>query len=83
MIALCNLERAIVPESRAERNLSLIAAECVDQDALNAKHAGASVDFGTVAPAFGQAGGGVEAYFVNAVPNAMVPPAPVTKLPDE
>lgn len=45
--------------------------------------AGTSVDFGTVAPAFGQAGGGVEAYFANAVPNAMVPSAPVTKLPDE
>ena len=42
-----------------------------------------SVDFGTVAPAFGQAGGGVEAYFANAVANAKVPPAPVTKLPDE
>ena len=45
--------------------------------------AGTSVDFGTVAPAFGQAGGGVEAYFANAVPNAQVPPAPVTKQPDE
>jgi hypothetical protein len=44
---------------------------------------GTSVDFGTVAPAFGQAGGGVEAYFANAVPNAMAPPAPFTKLPDE
>jgi hypothetical protein len=45
--------------------------------------AGTSVDFGTVAPAFGQAGGGVEAYFTNAVPNAKSPPAPVAKLPDE
>jgi hypothetical protein len=45
--------------------------------------AGTSVDFGTVAPAFGQAGGGVEAYFANAVPNAMASPAPVTQLPDE
>jgi hypothetical protein len=43
---------------------------------------GTSVDFGTVAPAFGQAGGGVEAYFANAVQNAATP-APVTKLPDE
>ena len=42
-----------------------------------------SVDFGTVAPAFGQAGGGVEAYFANAVTNAQVPPTPVTNLPDE
>jgi len=45
--------------------------------------AGTSVDFGTVAPAFGQAGGGVEAYFANAIPNARIPPVPVTKLPDE
>ena len=42
-----------------------------------------SVDFGTVAPAFGQAGGGVEAYFANAVTNAIVPPAPTATLPDE
>jgi hypothetical protein len=45
--------------------------------------AGTLVDLGTVAPAFGQSGGGVEAYFANAVPNAVAPPAPVTKLPDE
>ena len=45
--------------------------------------AGTSVDFGTVAPAFGQAGGGVEAYFKNAVTNAQVPPTPASKLPDE
>ena len=45
--------------------------------------AGTSVDFGTVAPAFGQAGGGVEAYFAHAVPNAKSPPAPVAMLPDE
>jgi hypothetical protein len=44
---------------------------------------GTLVDFGTVAPAFGQAGGGVEAYFANAVTNATVSPAHVTKLPDE
>jgi hypothetical protein len=42
-----------------------------------------SVDFGTVAPSFGQAGGGVEAYFANAVTNAKVPPTPVVKQPDE
>lgn len=42
-----------------------------------------AVDFGTVAPAYGQAGGGVEAYFANAVANAKVSPAPVTTLPDE
>jgi len=45
--------------------------------------AGTSVDFGTVAPAFGQAGGGVEAYFANAVVNANVPPALHKPLPDE
>ncbi len=45
--------------------------------------AGTSVDFGTVAPAFGQAGGGVEAYLKNAVTNAQVPPTPASKLPDE
>jgi hypothetical protein len=44
---------------------------------------GTSVDFGTVAPAFGQAGGGVEAYFANAVTNAKVPHAPIVRLPDE
>jgi hypothetical protein len=40
------------------------------------------VDFGTVAPAFEQAGGGVEAYFANAVTNGMVPLAPVVKVSD-
>lgn len=44
---------------------------------------GAKVVFGTVAPAFGQAGRGVEAYFANAVINAKVPPTPVSQLPDE
>jgi hypothetical protein len=44
---------------------------------------GTVVDFGTVAPAFGQAGGGVETYFANAVSNAKVPMTPVAKLPDE
>ena len=45
--------------------------------------AGTAVDFGTAAPAFGQAGGGVEAYFKNAVTNARVPPTPASRLPDE
>jgi hypothetical protein len=45
--------------------------------------AGTTVDFGTVAPAFGQSGGGVEAYFANAVANVKTPPTPVAKLPDE
>ena len=45
--------------------------------------AGTAVDFGTIAPAFGQAGGGVEAYFVNTVTNSKVPPSPVSKIPDE
>ena len=40
-------------------------------------------DFGSVAPAYGQSGGGVEAYFASAVTNAAVPPAPFTGLPDE
>jgi len=44
---------------------------------------GTIVDFGTVAPAFGQAGGGVEAYFASAVTNAKTPPTPVSTLPDE
>jgi hypothetical protein len=44
---------------------------------------GTSVDFGTVAPAFGQAGGGVEAYFANAVTNAALPPKLHPPLPDE
>lgn len=35
--------------------------------------AGTSVDFGTVAPAFGQAGGGVEAYFQMGAVNAKTP----------
>ena len=44
---------------------------------------GTSVDFGTVAPAYGQSGGGVEAYFAKAVTNAKAPPTTVSKLPDE
>ena len=45
--------------------------------------AGTAVDFGTVAPAFGQAGGGVEAYFARAGTNAKSPPAIHPLLPDE
>lgn len=45
--------------------------------------AGTHVDFGTVAPAFGQSGGGVEAYFANAVTNAQMPPTTHKPLPDE
>lgn len=45
--------------------------------------AGTTVDFGTVAPAFGQAAGGVEAYFRDAVVNAKVPPTPPSRLPNE
>jgi hypothetical protein len=53
-------------------------------DRMIASKSGArtAVDFGTVAPAFGHAGGGVESYFANAVSNAKVPPTPVTTLPD-
>ena len=45
--------------------------------------AGTSVDFGTVAPAFGQAGGGVETYSGTGATNAKTPPAPFLRLPDE
>lgn len=44
---------------------------------------GTAVAFGTVAPAFGQAGGGVEAYFDKAVINAKIPSTAVSKIPDE
>lgn len=44
---------------------------------------GTNVAFGTVAPAFGQAGGGVEAYFQNAVVNQLFPQVAPSKLPDE
>jgi hypothetical protein len=44
---------------------------------------GTAVDFGTVAPAFGQSGGGVEAYFSKAVINAKNPPTTVSNIPDE
>lgn len=45
--------------------------------------AGTTVAFGTVAPAFGQAGGGVEAYFQNAVINQKTSPIAPSLLPDE
>jgi hypothetical protein len=45
--------------------------------------AGTSVLFGTVAPAFGQAGGGVEAFFPNGVQNQLKPPQAPSQLPDE
>lgn len=41
------------------------------------------VSFGTVAPAFSQAGGGVEAYFSNKVINQQKPMQPVASIPDE
>jgi hypothetical protein len=44
---------------------------------------GTAVDFGTVAPAFGQAGGGVEAYFASGAVNAKSPPTAHPSLPDE
>jgi len=45
--------------------------------------AGTTVQFGTVAPAFGQAGGGVEALFANAVANQKSPPTQPSVIPDE
>ena len=44
---------------------------------------GTAVVFGTVAPAFGQAGGGVEAFFASAVKNVQKPPTAPSRLPDE
>jgi hypothetical protein len=44
---------------------------------------GTDVDFGTVAPAFGQAGGGVEAFFSKGAMNASAPPAVHPDLTDE
>lgn len=44
---------------------------------------GTVVDFGTVAPAYGQAGGGVEAYFARGVTNAAGSPATHPDLDDE
>jgi hypothetical protein len=43
---------------------------------------GAPVICGTVAPAYGQAGGGVETLFVSAVKNGQVPPVS-SRLPDD
>lgn len=44
---------------------------------------GTEIDFGTVAPAFGQAGGGVEAFFSKGAKNASTLPAVHPDLPDE
>ena len=44
---------------------------------------GTQVAFGTVAPAFGQAGGGVEALLPNGATNQQVPPTPPSMIPDE
>lgn len=44
---------------------------------------GTHVSFGTVAPAFSQAGGGVEAFFSNVVVNQHSPMRPVQNIPDE
>lgn len=44
---------------------------------------GTTVEFGTVAPAFGQAGGGVEAYFKSGGRNTQAPPAGPLQIPDE
>lgn len=44
---------------------------------------GITAEFGTVAPAFGQAGGGVEVYFKNAVINQQIPQMTPSRLPDE
>ncbi len=44
---------------------------------------GVTVSFGTVAPAFGQAGGGVEAYFHDGFTNQRIPSSSPTRLPDE
>ena len=43
---------------------------------------GTVVEFGTVAPGFGQAGGGVEALFPNSADNLLVLAVP-TQIPDE
>jgi len=44
---------------------------------------GTAVTFGTVAPAFGQAGGGVEALLPTGATNRHVPPIPPVLIPDE
>ena len=45
--------------------------------------AGTYTLFGTVAPAFGQSGGGVEAFFQNAVVNQFAPPVVLSPIADE
>ena len=45
--------------------------------------AGTYTLFGTVAPAFGQSGGGVEAFFPNGVVNQFAPPIGLPPIPDE
>jgi hypothetical protein len=42
-----------------------------------------TVRFGTVAPAFGQAGGGVEAFFGTGATNVQVPRVMPSKIPEE
>jgi hypothetical protein len=44
---------------------------------------GTAVAFGTVAPAFGQAGGGVEVLLPNGATNQQTPPTPPSHIPDE
>jgi len=44
---------------------------------------GTVVEFGTVAPAFGQAGGGVEAFFAAGATNQLSPPTAPSRIPDE
>lgn len=45
--------------------------------------AGTAVRFGTVAPAFGQAGGGVEAFFGSGATNVQVPRVMPSTIPEE
>ena len=45
--------------------------------------AGTTVEFGTVAPAFGQAGGGVEAFLPTGGVNQMNPRKSPLRIPDE
>jgi len=44
---------------------------------------GTPVAFGTMAPAFAQAGGGVEALLPIGATNQLVPPGPPSRIPDE
>ena len=64
--------RFALPNNQAASHLYVIEAS-----------AGTKVSFGTVAPAFSQAGGGVEAFFPNAVLNRQSPMKLPSKLPDE